>query len=200
MKVVLAALAVVTAAGAMPAAADHAGAPTVIKDVAGDANYVNDGGEFGSGDTATPTSDPGLDLLDVTLRALRGVRGEATGFTVVMTTVAPLRARAQVTLKTRTPSCSDILLQYVHSATSSTALLSSGCSPGTVPVRATVDATRLTIVVPFTAMPDKTRKDKQLTTVNAYTQLNLATEPFRNRPVGVLSADTTLASRTYRLR
>ena len=200
MKVVLAALALAAAVGVAPAAADDAGKPTMIKDVAGDANYVNDGGEFESGDTATPTSDPGLDLLDATLSAVRDARGKATGFTVVINTVAPLRDRAQVTLKTRTTNCSDILLQYVHGADSRTALLSSGCSSGNVPVQATADGNRLTMVVPFAAMPDKTRKDKQLSTLNVYTQLHLATDPFRNRPVAVGSADTTLASKTYRLR
>lgn len=38
---------------AVPALADHTGKPTKIKDVSGDANYVNDGGELTFGDTPT---------------------------------------------------------------------------------------------------------------------------------------------------
>ena len=200
MRVVVASVALLLAAGAAPAAAQPAGKATVIKDVVGDANYINDGGEFSFGDTPTATSEPALDLLDVTLSPLKDGRGTITGFTVVANTLAPLRERDQVGLKTRTANCADLLVQYVHSSTATRASLSSGCATDVVPVKATVKGTRLTIVVPFKSMPDKSRTDKLLQTVNVFTQLHLANEPLRGRPVGLLGADTTTANTTYRLR
>ena len=51
------------------------------------------GGEFTSGDTPTPTSDQGLDILDVALQPTRSRTGAVDGFTVVVNTLAPLRNR-----------------------------------------------------------------------------------------------------------
>lgn len=196
-----AALLAASAAVALPAAADHTATPTTIRDVAGDANYVNDGGEFETGDTPTAGSDAGLDVLHVMVRpTTSGPKRAVDGFAVVVDMLAPLRDRAQVTMKTRTQSCPDILVQYVHAAPTPRALLSSGCSPDVVPLAATVQGARLTLTVPYALMPVKSQRDRSLQTINVFSQLHLADEPMRHRPVGVLSADTTLASKSYRLR
>ena len=185
---------------AVPASADHVGKPTVIKDVAGDANYVNDGGEFDSGDTATPTSDPGLDVLDATIRPTHSRDGKVNGFAIDVNTLVPLRDSGRITMKTRTQNCADILIQYVNAAPAPRALLRSGCSSEVMPLAAEVNGTRLTLTVPYAVMPAKSRKDKLLQTINVFSQLHLAYDPVRDNAFSVLSTDTTLASKTYRLR
>lgn len=56
------------------------------------------------------------------------------------------------------------------------------------------------MILPYALMPAESKKDKLLQTINFFSQIHLAYNPSNNSPVGVLSADTTLASKTYRLR
>lgn len=196
MRIVAASVAVLVV-GALPAgAAPHR--PLVIADPAGDANFVNDGGEFESGNQPTATSEPSLDLRRVEVAPTRS-GGTTTGFTVSMTTQGELRDRTQLTLKTRTQSCPDILLVYVHRAGGPAAVLSSGCSPERTPLVTQVEANGITVTVPFSSLPAKARGDRMLGTVNAYSQLHLASDPFQ-RQIGTTLVDTTLQDVSYRMR
>ncbi len=110
---VLAAALLALVASAVPAAADRPPPPLVIGDTAGDANFVNGGGEFGNGNQPTPTSEPSLDLRRIEIAALtRG--GSRMGFTVALTMEGVLKDSVGLRLKTRTQNCPDILLTYVH--------------------------------------------------------------------------------------
>jgi hypothetical protein len=171
--------------------------PLVVDDVAGDANFLNDGGEYTSGDMPTSTSDPSLDLLQVVLAPVE--RDEvAVGFTVTFTLLAPLEDDVMVGLKARTPNCPDILLRYVH-APNARGRLETGCDRDVTTVGADADGNRLTLTVPFSALPPEALADNVFTTVNASTQIHLATLPGRG-PVGSYPADTTLRRATYTLR
>lgn len=172
--------------------------PTLtMADIAGDANGINDGGEFFTGNRPTPTSQPTLDLRGIRLAPI--VEGSSrTGLTVTFRMQAPVADRLQVTVTADTPNCPDINLRYAHGA-GATGLLSSGCSKGLTPVAAEVRGNTVTLTVPFSVLPAKARQDNVLNRVNAYSQVHLASTPPR-QPTGSSMIDTTLQGATYRLR
>ncbi len=211
MKIALASAALVIVA-AVPAFG--AGSSTVIGDPGGDANFLNDGGEFHTGNQPTPGSDPSLDLREVRFTPLRAANGTTTGFVVTVTTEAPLRDRAQITVYSQTRSCGAVQIKYVDGARSTrlrydgsggrprppAALLTTGCSSGGVLLETARDGRRLTVTVPLYALPSKARADNVLQRINAYSQVHVVNEPLNHRPTGTSMIDTTIAASSYTLR
>lgn len=187
-------------AAAVPALADHSPRSLVISDPAGDANSVNDGGEYSFGNRPTQTSRPALDIRKVELAATTDDAETVTGLRLTFTLHAPLEDRTQLTLKTRTATCADILLQYVHGDGEPSGRLSSGCERDVRRLAASVDGTSVTLTVPLAALPAKARADNVLQTVNAGSQFHLTRDPLLGRSVASNLVDTTLDRVTYRLR
>ncbi len=163
MRLATTTLALLLLAGA-PAAASHSTATLVIRDPARDANFVNDGGEFGSGNMATPTSQPSLDLRRVELAPTRSSTGALTGFSVTLDLQAPVTDRTQLTLKTRTANCADILLQFARQDGRPHAQLVSGCSTDVRRLAVQVVGKQVRMTVPFSALPAKAQTDGLLQT------------------------------------
>jgi hypothetical protein len=204
MRRVAAALLVLVTAAA-PAAASGP-RPVVIGDPAGDANFINDGGEHESGNLSTPISEPSLDLRQVEVAPLTRA-GSTVGFTVAVTMQGVLKDRVQLAVGTRTPNCPDIVLRYVHDEADPAAWLSSGCPNDwqplqvqATPLQVRVEPQKVTIVVPFTALPEKARQDKVLTMVNVASAMHLARVPTWPGSVHTNAVDTTLPNVTYRMR
>lgn len=193
MKLWALSLAAVLAAAAPAVAGDDR--PLVLHDVTGDANGINDGGEFHTGDRPTPGSQPAFDLRSVELAPIvEGAR--TTGLTVTYRMQAPLTDRLQLNLKVRTPSCPDIYLQYVHGS-QPRAQLSTGCSYSVHSIAAKASGDTVTLTVPFSKLPGKALHDNVFTTVNAFSQLHVASAA--SRMVGIKMFDTTLDRATYQL-
>ncbi len=197
MKIALASAALVMAA-AVPALG--AGSSPLIADPRGDANFLNDGGEFHTGNQPTAGSDPALDLREVRFARLRAADGTTTGFVVTVTTEAPLRDKAQVTVYGRTRSCGAVQIKYVQGGATPRAALTTGCSSNAILLKTARDGRRLTVTVPLSALPTKARADNVLQRINAYSQVHLATEPLNRRPTGTNMVDTTIAGSSYPLR
>jgi hypothetical protein len=204
MRRVAAALLVLVTAAA-PAAASGP-RPLVFGDPAGDANFINDGGEHESGNLATPTSEPSLDLRQVEVTPLTRA-GSTVGFTVSISMQGVLEDRVQLTVGTRTASCPDIVLRYVHDSADPAASLSSGCPSNwqplqvqATPLEVRVEPQKVTIVVPFAALPERARQDKVLTRVNAASHVHVAQDPVTQRSLATNLVDTTLQNVTYRMR
>lgn len=194
----------VLAASALPAHANHAGGGSdrsklVLGDPAGDANFVNDGGEHGNGNRSTPVSEPSLDIRRVEVAPI-GRGDNRTGFTVKITTEGDLRDRTRLTFATRTKNCADIYLRYVHGSGDPVAQIGSGCSSGVVPLTARVESNRVTLVVPFSALPVRARQDDVLTRANVFSQVHVVREPVTGRWLATNMVDTTLQNVTYRMR
>ena len=146
----------------------------------------------------TTTSEPSLDLRRVEIAPItRG--GKRTGFSVTITTEGDLRDRTMLTFKTRTKSCPDLWLQYVHGPDEPGPQLRSGCSSG-VPLTAKVESRRVTLAVPFSALPMRVRQDEVLQRASVSSQIHVVSEPLGERRVGTPVADTTLQDVRYRMR
>jgi hypothetical protein len=204
MRRVAAALLVLVTAAA-PAAASGPRS-LVFGDPAGDADFINDGGEHESGNLPTPTSEPSLDLRQVEVAPLTRA-GSTVGFTVSITMEAALKERVQLSVGTRTANCPDIVLRYVHDEADPAAWLSSGCPSNwqplqveATPLEVRVERRKVTIVVPFTALPEKARQDKVLTRVNAASHVHVAQDPMTQRSLATNLVDTTLQNVAYRMR
>ena len=194
----------VLAASALPAHGNHAGGGSdrsklVLGDPAGDANFVNDGGEHGNGNRSTPVSEPSLDVRRVEVAPI-GRADKRTGFTVTITTEGDLRDWTQLTFKTRTKNCPDIMLRYVHGAADPVARMRSGCSSDYVPLSARVESRSVTLVVPFSALPERASQDRVLQRANTSSQFHVASEPVFGHRIGTNLADTTLQDAMYRMR
>jgi hypothetical protein len=192
-------------AAAAPAAAKGS-RPLIIGDPAGDANSINDGGEHGTGNVSTPTSEPSLDLRRIEVAPLTRA-GSTAGFTVAITTEGALKDGVAFGVRARTENCPDIVLRYVHDPADPSASLSSGCATNwqplqvqRTPLEVRVEPRKATIIVPFTSLPERAREDDVLKRIVLSSSLHATDVPTWPGRVGTSMADTTLGHPSYTMR
>lgn len=168
---------------AMPAAAADSAGETVIvlKDKAGDANGLNDGGEGYIRDIATPRDVAEADLEAVAISPLRNGNDETVGYTVAISTTGgpgiiaatatPLRYSVVMQV---TPSCR-LSVNYVWTATGGRGDLTASCDNAGVfrtitPLGARIVGNNVVIDVPYSAGPPDMRPGEVVEQTEAFSR------------------------------
>lgn len=162
--VVYLALAAAAAAMITPAAAGPKLAkpkPLVVKDLAGDANFVNGQGGLlpaDPGSFATPVQDAGSDIISFTLTRKDNGR-KVTALVAKLTLAAAPASERNFRIRMSSPECSTYFIEYDSStALGASASLRENCDPDSPtaafnPIDAVVSGSTITWTIPINSLP-----------------------------------------------
>lgn len=193
-------------AGAGPAVASASTTERlVLRDIAGDANAVNDQGEGLVGNVATSSQVAQADLRSITLRPMTDADGHVTGLRLAVTTTArpaPLADGTPLAYGVVLQPAADcrFVVEHVTHAVSPTGQrtpaagrLRHSCDDGRyveLPLHTTVEGRTATVDVPYSVLPAQAQRGAEARGPAAYVR----TAPFgqlnRSRPVEIDGART----------
>lgn len=155
--------------------------PLVVKDAAGDANFVNSQGGLlpaDPGSVPTPVQDAGADIVSFSLNRLAKGK-KVVGFVASMTLSAAPTADRNFRIRMSTDDCGTFMLEYNTSSTlGSTANLRHVCGASATPtaeftdVPATVKGSTITWTFPMRGLPGDLKVGDLLTVEGAQVSVN----------------------------
>ena len=202
---------VVTAVVCLLASAGTAGASAstterlVLRDIAGDANAVNDQGEGLVGNVATSPQVAQADLRSITLGPMTDADGHVTGLRVAVTTTArpaPLThgtPLAYGVVLQPTPDCRFVVEHVTHAVsptghrTPAAGRLRHSCDDGRyteLPLRTALRGRTATVELPYSVLPAQAQRGAEARGAAAYVRTAPFGELNRTRPVEIDGART----------
>lgn len=155
--------------------------PLVVKDAAGDANFVNSQSGLvpaDPGSVSTPVQDAGSDILSFSLNRLAKGK-KVVGFTATMTLAAAPSADRNFRVLMATDECQTFMLEYNTSSTlGPTANLRHVCGASTTPTAeftdlpAAVKGSTITWTFPMRGLPGDLRVGDVVTVEGAQVSVN----------------------------
>ena len=207
-RTVVTALSCLLAASGTAVASAQPADRLVLRDVAGDANAVNDQGEGLFGNQATPQQVAQADLRQVALGPLTDTAGRVVGLRVSVTTTARPGPLADGTplaygLVLQPHRDCRLVVEHLTSSTSATGVqtraagrLAHSCDDGyyrEVPLRVTVDGRTATVDVPYRVLPAQAQRTAEVGGATAYVRTAPLSHLNRSRPAELDGARVTQA-------